>query len=136
MAAFIFFAIALPYKILPEIGRYESSKLVSLKLMELAKPGETIGVETQYRRGVAFYTGREDIPDVHKHHIITTLLSKPERVWCVIKEKNHIQLYSDPKRYYYKPTYVVYQLGKKVILTNNPPVGVPILKVRTKDEPY
>ena len=136
MAAFTMLAISLSYKILPEIGRYESSKVVSLKLMELATPEEIIGAETQYRRGVAFYTGREDVPDVHKHHIITTLLSKPERVWCVIKEKNHIQLYSDPKRHYYKPTYVIYQLGKKVILTNNPPAGVPVLKVRTKDEPY
>ena len=134
--SFVLFSIPLSYIILPEVGRYESSKAVSQKLMELAKPGEVIGAETQYRRGVAFYTGRENIPDVHRHHVITTLLAKPERAWCVIKEKNHIQLYTDPKHYYYKPTYVVYQLGKKVILTNNPPEGVPILKVRTKNDPY
>jgi 4-amino-4-deoxy-L-arabinose transferase-like glycosyltransferase len=136
MVSFVIFAVPLTHFILPEIGKYEASKHTSEKLLELAWPGEALGAETRYRRGIAFYTDKEDILDVHPHDVITKFLLKKERVWCVIKEKNHIQLYTDRKKPYNKPTYVMYRFGKKVIITNNAPPGVKVLKVRTIYDPY
>ena len=136
MASFIIFVFLLSFFVLPEIGKYESNKYISKKLLTFAGPEEEIGAETRYRRGVAFYTDRENIPDVHRHHIITEFLSRKERVWCLIKEKNHIQLYTEGKKAYDKPTYVVYKFGKKVIITNKIPQDGKFIKVRTKDEPY
>ena len=136
MMSFVIFIFPLSYIILPEIGKYESSKHISKKLLEFAKSGEQLGAETRYRRGVAFYTKDEDILDVHKHHIITKFLLKKERVWCVIKDKNHIQLYTDDKRPYNKPTYVMYKFGKKVIITNKVLPGEKFLKIRSANEPY
>jgi len=128
MTGFIIFAASLYYFILPEIGRYESSKEVSGKLLEFAGPGEKIAAETKYVRGVAFYTGRENVPDIHPHHLMTGFLKSKDKVWCVIKEKNHNQLYEDTKRPFKTPTYVVYKLGKKVIVTNKMPVDRKFLK--------
>ncbi len=136
MMSFVIFIFPLSYIILPEIGKYESSKHISEKLLEFAKPGEQLGVETRYRRGVAFYMDREDILDVHVHDVITKFLLKEERVWCVVKEKNHIQLYTDNKKPYNKPTYVMYKFGKKVIITNKVLPGEKFLKIRTVNEPY
>jgi 4-amino-4-deoxy-L-arabinose transferase-like glycosyltransferase len=136
IASFLILVYAISYFILPEVGRYESSKEISEKLLTLASPNETIGAETQYRRGVAFYTGRENIPDVHKHHIVIEYLATPKRVWAVLKEKNHIQLYTTGKKPYRYPTYVMYQVGKKVIVTNKKPRDGKYIKVRTPDEPY
>ncbi|OGW74955.1 MAG: hypothetical protein A2Z72_07490 [Omnitrophica bacterium RBG_13_46_9] len=136
LLSFIILVFPLSYVILPEIAKYESSKEVSAKVLTFMEPGERLGAETQYRRGVAFYTNREDILDVHRHHIITTFLNGKERVWCIIKDKNHIQLYTDEKHPYDKPTYVVYKSGKKVIITNKAPKSGEFLKVRTKDAPF
>ncbi len=132
--SFVIFAVPLTYIILPRIGQYESSKAEAAKLLELAKPGERIGAETKYVRGVAFYTGIEDVLDVHPHHVITDFLDKKERVWCLIKEKNHRQLYEDKEKPYHKPTYVVYRFGKKVIITNKMPEDGVFLKMRSEDE--
>jgi len=136
ITSFVISIFPITYVILPGIGKYESSKTVSLRLLEYAEPHEEIGAETQYRRGVAFYTGRENVPDIHKHDAMTKFLSQEERVWCVIKEKNHIQLYTDEKAPYDKPTYVVYKLGKKVIVTNQIPEDETFIKMRTANEPY
>ncbi|MGB2706095.1 MAG: glycosyltransferase family 39 protein [Candidatus Omnitrophota bacterium] len=129
MAAFIVLTLPLTYIILPELGKYESSKIESKILLTLMRPGEKLGAETRYVRGVAFYTDRENVLDVHPHHVITRFLDEKERVWCLIKEKNHIQLYEARETPYGKPTYVVYKFGKKVIVTNKmPPDGKFLMK--------
>ena len=134
MASFIIITLPLYYVVMPEIGKYESSKAEAKKLLELVKPGEKFGAETKYVRGLAFYMDTEDVLDVHPHHVITEFLDKKERVWCLIKEKNHRQLYEDRERPYHKPTYVVYRFGKKVIITNKIPDDGVFLKKRSKDE--
>ncbi|MFH1593501.1 MAG: glycosyltransferase family 39 protein [Candidatus Omnitrophota bacterium] len=131
MISFALFTIPLSCTVLPEIGIYESSKIESERLLEFADPGEGLGAETQYRRGVAFYTDRIDVLDVHRHHIITGFLDRDERVWCVIKRKNHDQLYTDRDRPYNKTTYVVYELGKKVIVTNRLPESGKFIRKKT-----
>lgn len=126
----------LSFSVFPEIGKYAASKEITKHLMDFAKPGETLGAETRYRRGVAFYANREDVLDVHSHNVITKLLIKPKRAWCVLKEKNHIQLYTDEEKPYHHPTYVIYKLGNKIIITNKVPLDGKFLKRRSIDEPY
>jgi len=130
MAFFISFVFVAYVFILPEIGRYESSKEISQELLRLAKPGEAFGAETDYTRGVAFYTDREDIPDVHRHHIITEFLKRKDRVWAVIKIKNYNQIYDDETRFFDKRTYVMYELGKKLIATNKIMPGEKFIRAR------
>jgi len=134
MASFMILVIPLSFVILPGIGRYESSKEFSEELTRLAKPGEKIGAETKFIRGTAFYTGHEDIIDVHPHHVITKFLKRKERVWCVLKEKNYVQLYEGRDRPYDKATYVVRRFGKKIIVTNKAPDDGKFLSMRPKNE--
>jgi hypothetical protein len=49
-------------------------------------------------------------------------LNSDDRVWCVIKDKNHAGLY-DPEvtKDRVKPTYLVYKVGKRAIVTNKIP---------------
>ena len=136
MVSFVIFIVPMSYMILPEIGRYVSSKEISGELLRRSKPDDIIAVETRYIRGVAFYTGRLDIPNAHEHHTITKLLAGKKRVWGVMSDKNHSQLYTNEKVQFPYPTYVVYELGKKVIITNKIPEDGKFLKVRSKNEPY
>lgn len=125
----ILFLYPLGKLVLPEIERYETSKEVSQKLVSLMKPGERLGAESNYLAGLAFYTGIMPI-DIDKHNTMVKFLRSEKRVWCVLKEKNHRQLYElDTKPCYKKPSYMVYKLGKKCIITNNiPENGVYLLK--------
>lgn len=136
MISFCIIVFPISYIILPGIGRYEASKEISEKALTFIKPDEVFGAETDYRRGVAFYTGRIDVPDVHPHHVVTKLLERKERAFCVLKEKNHIQLYTNKEVPYNVPTYVLYKLGKKVLVTNKVPPGAVVLKTRSMNEPY
>jgi len=117
------------------LGLYESSKYIAEELEKRMKPGERIGAETDYQRGVAFYLKREDVLDVHRHHIITKFLDTKERRWCVIKDKNHWQLYTKREKAFWVPTYMVYKFGKKVIITNKLPDDGQYIKKRSIDDP-
>lgn len=115
--------------VLPEIERYETSKEIALKLGTLMKEGEQLGSESNYLEGLAFYTGRFPT-DIDKHHIMVNFLSSDKRVWCVLKEKNHRELYDlDTKPYCMRESYMVYKIGKRAIVTNNmPDDGVYMIK--------
>lgn len=115
------FLIPLSMTVLPEIERYEASKEVSAELMKMMKPGDPLGSESNHLAGLAYYTGKYPV-DLDKHHVEVAFLNSDRRVWAVIKEKNHKQLY-DPvvNPEYVKPTYSVYKLGKRSIVTNMPP---------------
>lgn len=107
--------------VLPELERYETSKEIAQKLLAFAKDGEGIGSEKDYVAGTTFYTGRP-VTNVDRHHLLVNFLSSDKRVWCVLKEKNHRQLYElDTVPRFMKPSYVVYKLGKKCIITNELP---------------
>ena len=117
-AACIAFLVNFSYFLLPAIEIHETSKSVAIKLRALMKPNEALGCESHYQRGIAFYTGRFPV-DLDKHHEMVKFLSSDKRVWAVMKEKNHMQLYTlDTKPVYMKSTYVVWRLGKKCIVTN------------------
>ena len=119
--------------IVPEIAFHESSKEMARQVLLLAKKDDRIGSESHYRRGLTFYTDRE-VTDVDRHHDLVVFLSSKERVYCVLKEKNLVQLYTlDDKPYYTKPSYMLYKLRKKCIVTNRVPEnGVYITKMERK----
>lgn len=107
--------------LLPDVERYETSKEVSQKLLTLMKPDDKLGSESNHLAGLAFYTGKFPI-DLDKHHIQVQFMNSESRIWAVMKEKNHKHLY-DPKitKIYVAPSYMVYKLGKRAIVTNQPP---------------
>lgn len=107
--------------VLPTLERLETSKEISLKLLSMMKPGDRLGSESNHLAGLAFYTGR--IPtDVDKYPDLVQFLNSDGRAWCVQKYKNNRDLY-DPSinNSYMKPSYTVYALGKRNIVTNMAP---------------
>ncbi|MFA5146776.1 MAG: glycosyltransferase family 39 protein [Candidatus Omnitrophota bacterium] len=130
----VLFIYPLNKLVLDDIERYETSKEVALKLASLMKPLEKVACESNYLSGVAFYTGKFP-DDIDKHDRFVKFLDVEERVWCVLKEKNHIQLYTlDTKPYCMRPTYMVYKIGKRCIITNKvPDDGVYLVKRERKE---
>lgn len=107
--------------VLPEVERYETSKEVSAKLAAIMKPGEELGAASNYVPGLAFYTGKFPI-DLDRHHIQISFMNSEKRVWAVMKEKNHKHLYDkEITKAYVKPSYVVFNIGKRAIITNEVP---------------
>ena len=77
--------------ILPKIEPYETSRQISQKLLTFIKGDQRVGSESHYLAGIAFYTNRIPV-NLDKHHELVNFLKSEERVWSVLKEKNHIQL--------------------------------------------
>ena len=103
---------------LPAVERFETSKEIAGKLASYMKPGERLGAESNYLAGLAFYTGKFPV-NLDQHHILCNFLGSSSRAWAVLKEKNHRELYElDSKPYYTKPSYMVYKVGKRAIITN------------------
>ncbi len=119
--AMILFMYPITKLVLPELDGFETSKIVGAKLNAMMSPGERVGSESRYMEGIAFYTGR--IPqNLDKHGDMVNFLAAKDRVWGVLKEKNHIQLYTlDDLPLYEQDTYMVYKLGKRAIVTNKMP---------------
>jgi hypothetical protein len=107
--------------VIPQIERHESSKEIARNLLRYMKPGEKLGSESHYLSGLAFYTDKVPV-NMDPHHILVQFLESEKRVWFVLKEKNHIQIYTlDTPPFCRRPSYAVYKLGKKVIATNMVP---------------
>ncbi|MBN2453125.1 MAG: glycosyltransferase family 39 protein [Candidatus Omnitrophica bacterium] len=121
--AMILFLYPVSVFLLPDIERYETSKEIAEKLIVYMKPGEKLGCESNHLAGLAYYTGIFPA-DIDRHHHMVQLLGSKERVWAVMKEKNHKQLY-DPviNKDYVEPSYMVYKIGKRAIVTNRMPSG-------------
>ena len=107
--------------VVPPIERLETSKAVGLRLKPLMKQSEPLGSESNYLAGLAFYADRAPA-NLDRHHDMVQFMNSPGRVWVVMKEKNHAQLY-DPvvNKQYVKPSYVIYKAGKRAIVTNEIP---------------
>lgn len=135
----IFYSVAiflypLDRLVLPEVERQETSVIMAKELLKRARPGERVGSESNYLAGLAFYADKVPV-NIDRYGDLVNFLASGERVWCVLKEKNHRQLYElDTKPYYTKPSYMVYKLGKKCIVTNLPPEdGRFLIKRERKD---
>ena len=101
--------------ILPWIEESESSKTISYRLKEIAKPREAIGGESDIRRGVAFYADRVKIEDVHSYDDLNNFISRRDRVWAVLKKKHYDQIKKARPEDVSMPIFTV---GKKVLATN------------------
>jgi 4-amino-4-deoxy-L-arabinose transferase-like glycosyltransferase len=107
--------------VLPIIEHYETSKTIAAELIKHMKPEERIGSESNYLAGLAFYTGKYPT-DLDKHHELVKFVESPERVWGVLKEKNHRELYElATEPFCLKASYMVYKIGKRAIITNQLP---------------
>jgi 4-amino-4-deoxy-L-arabinose transferase-like glycosyltransferase len=121
--AVVIFLYPLSALVIEPIERLETSKDTAERLVKLMAPGDRLGSESNYLAGLAFYTGIAP-SDLDKHHDMVNFMNSGERVWVVMKEKNHVQLY-DPvvNPLYVKPSYVVHKAGKRAIVTNEAPSG-------------
>jgi 4-amino-4-deoxy-L-arabinose transferase-like glycosyltransferase len=128
------FIIPLNEMVLPSVERYETSREVSKVLSAMMKPEERLGSESNYLAGLAFYTGKFPV-DTDKHHVLTTFMNSAERVWLVMKEKNHKQLY-DPaiNPTYVVPSYIVYMVGKRAVVTNKVPADGRYISMRKRPD--
>jgi len=122
IASFVFIVLSvvllsfpLILRILPPVGELESSRALSYKLNELAAPSDPIAGECDHRRGIAFYTGRTDIVDVHPYSGLLTFFSRKEKVWGIVQYKHYKQMQDlkgdsapDP----------LFRVGKYVLVTN------------------
>lgn len=116
--AIVIFLYPLSVLVLPSVERYETGKEISMHLNQMMKPDEALASESHYRAGLAFYTGHFPV-DIDKHEDLIRFFDTDKRMWIVIKEKNHRQLYElDTKPFLTKPSYMVYKLRKKAIVTN------------------
>ena len=113
----------LEHRLMSAHSRADAAELMAGRhqALSLAGPGEEIGAENYYMPGVAFYT--DMIPtDIDKHHDLVKFVQRDKRVWFVLKEKNHVQLYTlQTKPYCMKPSYMVHKVGKRALATNMVP---------------
>ncbi|MCX5668483.1 MAG: glycosyltransferase family 39 protein [Candidatus Omnitrophica bacterium] len=105
--------------ILPALEPHESSKALAKELLKYHKEGEVIGSEYDYRAGVAFYTGKVPIKIVD-YSALHELMGSEERVWCVLKQKNVVDLYGPGIDKPKNVVVVVLKSGKKRLITNKP----------------
>jgi 4-amino-4-deoxy-L-arabinose transferase-like glycosyltransferase len=108
--------------ILPLIGESESSRALSETALRLSGPGEPIGGESDRRRGIAFYTGRTDVPDIHTYDGLISFFPRKERVWGIVQKKHYEQLAGYMKDQYFE---VISSSGKYVLVTNKPLLRAP-----------
>ncbi|MDO8525137.1 MAG: glycosyltransferase family 39 protein [Candidatus Omnitrophota bacterium] len=121
VASLAVFLLPLNLLVLPQIERYETSKEAAQKLKLMMKEDEPVGAQSNYLPGLAFYADKFAL-DLDRHEEMVKFLNSEKRVWCVIKEQNHRGLY-DPaiNSEYVKPSYLLYKVGKRVIVTNRMP---------------
>jgi len=119
--------------ILPEVERFETSKDIAMRLNSMMKPDERLGSESNYLGGLAFYTGKIPV-DLDPHQEMVWFFESKERVWAVIKEKNHRQFYElATKPFCLKASYMIYKIGKRAIVTNiEPEDGVYLVRRERK----
>lgn len=115
IVAMIMVAFVSAFFIIPPIAKLESSKYLAELVKEKASPDEPIGGECDGRRGVAFYSGRVDIVDVHPYPDLIKFVSRKDRVWAIIQKKHYKQLKEQHKDLY---TEVIDSSGKYVLITN------------------
>ncbi|MEA3488809.1 MAG: glycosyltransferase family 39 protein [Candidatus Omnitrophota bacterium] len=103
--------------VLPVIEEFETTKALSLTFRELSAPGEPLGGETDSRRGIAFYSGRTEVVDIHPYPALKGFISRKERVWGIVQHKHYEQLKGEVGNAVSEP---VSRSGDNVLITNKP----------------
>ncbi|KJJ85739.1 glycosyl transferase family 39 [Candidatus Omnitrophus magneticus] len=107
----------LTFFLVPLISENESSKTLSYKYLEVAFQADALGGENDHRGGIAFYTGKEDIADIHPYSSLVTFFKNKERVWGIIQKKHFEQLQKNKEDIYVES---VSSHGKYLLVTNKP----------------
>jgi 4-amino-4-deoxy-L-arabinose transferase-like glycosyltransferase len=115
--AVVVLCVPLVRYVLPGIEEFECSKAVSCKVKELSKKEEAVAGESYMRRGIAFYTGRTIIEDVHPPSSLASFVSRKGRVWGIVKKRHYDQLKREDPEISME---IVFQKGKQVVITNKP----------------
>lgn len=110
-------ALPLVFLVTPLIGELESVRPLCRTYLKLAEPGQPIGGECDNRRGIAFYTGKTDVTDIHPTQALSDFIARDERVWCIMREK-HLARLKEGDTYIVPPP--VAKSGKNVLITNKP----------------
>lgn len=111
---FLFIQIAM--RVLPAIGEYESSRALACKLKELSKEGEAVAGESDHRRGIAFYSDRVFVKDIHPYSERISFFSQNEkRVWAILQRKHYNQVKQVNPEYVSEP---LFESGKYVLVRN------------------
>jgi len=116
----VLMVLPISQRVLPAIEVYVSSKALTDKIRELAGEGDPIGGEDDHRRGIAFYSGRKDVEDLHAYSGLVEFVARKERVWGIIQVKHYEELKKGNKELYTEP---VLRTGKYVLITNQPYTG-------------
>ena len=103
--------------VMPPVAVYESSEILSSKFNEVAGANDPLGAECDHRRGVAFYTDRTKIVDIHPFDALMKFFSREERVWGIIQTKHYNQLWEARDDV---SAEIVERSGKYVLITNKP----------------
>ncbi|MDD5488461.1 MAG: glycosyltransferase family 39 protein [Candidatus Omnitrophica bacterium] len=103
--------------VMPVIGEAESSRELSITVNEMASPSEELGGESDHRRGIAFYTGRTDIKDIHRFEDRNEFFKSAGRVWGIVKRKHYESLKQFVPGHISEP---IAECGNDVLLTNKP----------------
>ncbi|MFH1846670.1 MAG: glycosyltransferase family 39 protein [Candidatus Omnitrophota bacterium] len=121
-AAFILLNLAVVLLIVPVvsgvsplIAEFESSKAITHKAVELAGRDAPLGGECDHRRGVAFYSARTDIVDIHPWYEFNRFISRKEKVWGIVQRKHYEQLRESRPDDISEP---LFKSGKYVLVTN------------------
>ena len=101
----------------PIVGEYESTKSLGTLAKEYAKENELIAGENDGRRGVAFYTDRVNVPDVHTYDDLENYLADNGRVWAIVRKKHAKEFEKIRKGKTYE---IVASSGKYLLVTNQP----------------
>lgn len=134
VSSLMIFLLPLSLLILPVVEKYETSKGVAQKLSTMMRPDDALGSQSNYLAGLAFYTDKFPV-DVDKHQAMVNFFNSEKRIWGVIKSKNHRDLYDTTLNTdYVKPSYLIYTIGKRSIVTNQVPEGVAYILKRGTDK--
>ena len=117
--AVLLMAYPLTTYILPIVGEYESSKVLCNTIKESYEEGDLIGGECDNRRGIAFYSDKPEIVNIHTYPEMVSFISQPKRAWGIIKNKHYVPLKEKNPDKVSEP---IKKSGKRVLFTNKPQV--------------
>ncbi len=115
--SFVLAIIPVVIYVFPTIEEYESRKALSLAIKDLAGPDDSVGAECDHRRGVAFYSGRTDVEDIHHYADRRRFFRQEKSLWGIMKDRHYDIVKNDPRA---KNVAKILRSGNHVLVTNVP----------------
>jgi 4-amino-4-deoxy-L-arabinose transferase-like glycosyltransferase len=83
-------------RIFPEINRYKSARPLSQAIVSAMRPGDQLGVYQLEGADYNYYTGYNQMRRLEEEGDLKRFLRSPQRVLCIMREKQYKQLEQDP----------------------------------------